>query len=635
MRERERERRRRMQSGKGKEDTVMADQQSNDDTPGLSDSSQACSASDNKEEKNPKNPKKSHSRSSARNSIHSTSSSGKKKSSVSKYRGVAVHRWTGRWESHIWENGKQLYLGSFETEEKAARAYDKAAIKLKKENAVLNFDLEDYKDIVESLAEMTKEELITSLRRQSAGFARGTSTFRGVSWRATTGRWEARIGRLLGRKYTYLGTFTSGEAAARAYDHAAIISRGKEAITNYHLNEYKEHLEKVEKATPEERLKMEEQLILRPQAMGAEQRRRRFEASTSDSQVSGKSQTSVSVRQDVAEDAEEVEARKFKRIKSCPPAMLSDQLTSQGRFQRNISVNLTVTSSAYKNSMDGARDLEGGKLPQLPVIPSQQVVKSGKGHVQRKKSQPKKSLRGVQKKFERSGSMKQRMFQRTLTGNVRVPRRVVDPSLPYQPQHVQGKYSQHPMYHPHFVEVPKFKPNAPTPIEKVDLLIGDYFSGLPDGTECTWEQMVSEIEQGYPEPIGAMLGMTGSDTTSMPPPPPAYVKQESLASSQPGQIFNSQLPTQNTFQWHPGMNDAPHSQYISEFDKMIYEEGMKNEMLSTIGMDDVQNNQSETPQAERPKQDQLAHIDNMDGGAMTKILIDLGFSGDNLFTWHT
>ena len=58
-------------------------------------------------------------------------------------------------------------------------------------------------------------------------------------------------------------------------------------------------------------------------------------------------------------------------------------------------------------------------------------------------------------------------------------------------------------------------------------------------------------------------------------------------------------------------------------------------MLSTIGMDDVQNNQSETPQAERPKQDQLAHIDNMDGGAMTKILIDLGFSGDNLFTWHT
>lgn len=43
------------------------------------------------------------------------------KSSVSKYRGVAVHRWTGRWEAHIWENGKQLYLGSFADEDQAAR----------------------------------------------------------------------------------------------------------------------------------------------------------------------------------------------------------------------------------------------------------------------------------------------------------------------------------------------------------------------------------------------------------------------------------------------------------------------------------------------------------------------------------
>ena len=47
-----------------------------------------------------------------------------------------------------------------------------------------------------------------SLRRQSKGFTRGTSRFRGVT-RHQKGRWEARIGTLTGRKYRYLGLFDS------------------------------------------------------------------------------------------------------------------------------------------------------------------------------------------------------------------------------------------------------------------------------------------------------------------------------------------------------------------------------------------------------------------------------------------
>lgn len=41
------------------------------------------------------------------------------------------------------------------------------------------------------------------------------------------GKWEARIGRVDGNRYLYLGTFHSEEAAARAYDLAALRFRGK------------------------------------------------------------------------------------------------------------------------------------------------------------------------------------------------------------------------------------------------------------------------------------------------------------------------------------------------------------------------------------------------------------------------
>lgn len=90
-------------------------------------------------------------------------------SSSSQFRGVTRHRRTKKWESHIWYNKKQLYLGGFKEAVDAAKAHDIMALKLRGSKAHTNFEPSGYSRLLPFLETLSMEQVIEALRLVSKG----------------------------------------------------------------------------------------------------------------------------------------------------------------------------------------------------------------------------------------------------------------------------------------------------------------------------------------------------------------------------------------------------------------------------------------------------------------------------------
>lgn len=171
----------------------------------------------------------------------------------SRYRGVSYDRKKAKWRVQIKVAalGKSgVSVGYFDTEEAAARAYDRAAIGLlgrDNPNLQTNFELVDYaEEPIPRLTGKTREEVKTTLKSERIKQAprrrftsrQRTSRFMGVGSSNRKNQWQARI--LVHGKVTHLGYYETEEDAARVYDRVSLALHGDHAQTNFAVGQYTE-----------------------------------------------------------------------------------------------------------------------------------------------------------------------------------------------------------------------------------------------------------------------------------------------------------------------------------------------------------------------------------------------------------
>lgn len=154
---------------------------------------------------------------------------GKPKNNTSGFKGVSFHQKTSKWIARIGYQCERKFLGYYSTAEEAAKAYNKAAIELFGEYALLNtFENGTPLGVLE-------EEYATRVPQSKKTSAKTTSKYKGVSPTSSskntlTPKWLSQI--WFKGKRKYLGTYLSQEDAAYIYNQFSILLFGKNAVIN-------------------------------------------------------------------------------------------------------------------------------------------------------------------------------------------------------------------------------------------------------------------------------------------------------------------------------------------------------------------------------------------------------------------
>ncbi|XRB14176.1 transcription factor [Pseudoscourfieldia marina] len=121
---------------------------------------------------------------------------------------------------------------------------------------------DEARQLAHEVMNLSQAEFALALRRTSGCFAQGASELRGVWYKSSTSHYQANIGGFAGKKNAYLGTFLEKKEAARAYDRAAVVKSGKDAVTNFPLHQYSDLLTRVQVATDDQLRVMEQEMVV-------------------------------------------------------------------------------------------------------------------------------------------------------------------------------------------------------------------------------------------------------------------------------------------------------------------------------------------------------------------------------------
>jgi hypothetical protein len=142
----------------------------------------------------------------------------KKKPSSSPYKGVIFVPSRDRWLAQINVNNKHIHCGYHLTQDDAARAYNRAAVKYFGEFARINVGVGQPEQ---------DSEIYTKRFPRKRRIA--TSKYRGVSFHKSTQNWAAQI--QIRGKTIWGGCYPTEELAALAYNDLVLLYVGNEDLT--------------------------------------------------------------------------------------------------------------------------------------------------------------------------------------------------------------------------------------------------------------------------------------------------------------------------------------------------------------------------------------------------------------------